>query len=72
MSDVEPGRNITLRVANLDGAHAVVCSATGRVLAGPFTTNAQAWRACDSIALEPINKHEATAQWAFQQDVARG
>lgn len=48
-----------------DGKYLVVNG--GNVLAGPFDTNAQAWRALDRISGEPISRSEKVSMWINEQ-----
>nr|DAF66384.1 MAG TPA: hypothetical protein [Caudoviricetes sp.] len=37
-------------------------------MAGPFETNAQAWRAADRISGEPVSRSEKVAMWINEQN----
>jgi hypothetical protein len=39
-----------------------------QVLAGPFATNAQAWRWIDRHDGEPISSREKVSQWMYDDD----
>ncbi len=53
-----------------NGTHFVV-DETGSVVAGPFTTNAAAWRWIDRREGEPISRSEAVSDWITQQILER-
>jgi hypothetical protein len=52
-----------MNVMSTPGGHVVVNHA-GKVLAGPFPTNAAAWRALDRVSGEPISSAEKRAAWS--------
>ena len=54
MTDAAP----VYRVAADGEGRAVVVDAGGAVCAGPFETNAQAWRAVDRLGREPVSRAE--------------
>lgn len=41
----------------------------GGVLAGPFATNAEAWRALDRIERQPASPQEEKTDWLWRQRV---
>lgn len=43
----------------------------GAILAGPFETHAEAWRALDRLSGEPVSKAEDTSEWVWNK-MARG
>jgi hypothetical protein len=57
----------------------VISDPTGRwvvidrniIIAGPFDTNAQAWRWLDRHTGSPICRSESVAEWLFEQSVRR-
>lgn len=40
-----------------------------RIVAGPFTTNAEAWRALDRIERQPASPQEEKTDWLWRQRV---
>jgi len=42
------------------------------ILSGPYDTNAQAWRALDSLQNEPHNAKESRHQWAALEWLKKG
>jgi len=48
-----------------DGGYCVMNGAS--IVAGPFDTNAQAWRALDRISGEPISRSEKVSMWINEQ-----
>lgn len=56
---------MTAKIVKLgDGRWAVIYC--GEIVAGPFDSNAQAWRALDRMTGDPISRSEKVADWAFQ------
>ncbi|MFC5421047.1 hypothetical protein ACFPOB_15930 [Bosea eneae] len=55
-------------VVQIDVGH-VVRSPDGVVLAGPFATNAEAWRALDRIERQPVSPQEEKTDWLWRQRV---
>lgn len=49
----------------------IVTDPAGNTLS-THNTNAQAWRAADRLANEPISKREDTADWAFRKSANGG
>lgn len=47
----------------------VVQAADLRVIAGPFATNAEAWRALDRIERQPASPQEEKTDWLWSQRV---
>ncbi|MCI0998941.1 hypothetical protein HWD97_02475 [Ochrobactrum sp. C6C9] len=45
-----------------------VANAHGGIMAGPFETNAQAWRAADRISGEPVSRSEKVSMWINEQN----
>ena len=54
-----------MTVTQRDGRWAVLDPAGNTI--STHDTNAQAWRAADRLANEPISKREDTADWAFRK-----
>ncbi|WGG58230.1 hypothetical protein [Brucella intermedia] len=52
-----------------DGKYLVVSG--GNVLAGPFDTNAEAWRQLDRLTGQVVSKSEDTADWVWNK-IVRG
>jgi hypothetical protein len=70
-ADVErPLARRTRHIAGTDGAWCVFEGT--RTLAGPFETNAEAWRWFDRHEGEPISCSEAMTEWLFEREVRRG
>lgn len=51
-----------MNVVSAPDGHVVVNHA-GKILAGPFPTNAAAWRALDRMSGDPISPAEKRADW---------
>jgi hypothetical protein len=60
----------TMTAIQIKGAWFVIAAAT--VMAGPFETNAQAWRWIDRQTGSPISRSEVVAEWLFEQQMDRG
>ena len=56
-----------MTVVSFSGAWFVV-GADGRVLAGPFKTNAEAWRALDRINGQPVSRSEKTSEYLWNKE----
>jgi hypothetical protein len=41
----------------------------GKRIAGPFQTNAEAWRALDRHEGDPVSRSEQTGQWWFDTKI---
>lgn len=53
---------------NPDGTWGVYCGPKGKPdVAGPFKTNAEAWRWMDRQEGEPVSRSEKTSEWVFQK-----
>jgi hypothetical protein len=52
-------------VVERDGVHFVV--AAGEIIAGPFVSNAAAWRWLDRRTGEPISRAEHVAEWLWRK-----
>jgi hypothetical protein len=50
-----------------NGKWFVVDALPGSILAGPFKTNADAWRWIDRHEGEPISRREHVAQWLWNK-----
>ncbi len=48
----------------------IVHSPQGEVLAGPFPTNAEAWRALDRIERQPVSPQEKRTDRMWEQSVS--
>ncbi len=49
-----------------DGWHYVVSA--GGIIAGPFETNAEAWRALDRLTGQPVSRSEQVSMWINEQN----
>jgi hypothetical protein len=54
-------------VAGTDGAWCVFEGA--HTLAGPFESNAEAWRWLDRHEGQPVSRSEAVGEWMFERSV---
>ncbi|AZO23847.1 hypothetical protein EJ070_26305 [Mesorhizobium sp. M1E.F.Ca.ET.045.02.1.1] len=59
-----------MTVIKTEGGFAVV--AAGEMLAGPFPTNAEAWRVLDRLEGQPISPAEKRADWISNKILAAG
>lgn len=48
----------------------IVQASDGSIAAGPFPTNAEAWRALDRIERQPVSPQEKRTDWMWEQDVS--
>ncbi|RWO68953.1 MAG: hypothetical protein EOS17_16795 [Mesorhizobium sp.] len=55
-----------------DGSGGWLVISHGETLAGPFPTNAEAWRAADRIEGSPISPSEKRADWISNKILSRG
>lgn len=39
------------------------------IVAGPFATNGQAWKALDRLEGAPVNRSQATSEWSWNKRV---
>lgn len=58
-------------VCKADGRHAVE-NDNGEVIAGPFDSNAAAWRAADRLAGEPVSVAEKRSDWFTTKMLSAG
>ena len=61
---MESNRNIYVRKAK--GGHCVFTD--NGFLSGPYSTNAEAWRAADRYCNEPTSRAQQTSDWLWSQD----
>lgn len=60
----------SVRVQHLREGYYVIAP-SGAVMAGPYPTNSEAWRAYDRLAMEPLNSMEDVYDWSIAQRLLR-